>query len=41
MAAVGKTAGGNSAFKNFNNQFAHITVRFYLISNYNSDGQQS
>jgi len=26
MATLGKTAGGNSAFKNFNNQFAHITV---------------
>lgn len=25
MATLGKTAGGNSAFKNFNNQFAHIT----------------
>ncbi|CCX32773.1 major facilitator superfamily domain-containing protein [Pyronema domesticum] len=24
-AQLGKTAGGNSAFKNFNNQFAHIT----------------
>lgn len=26
MAELGKTTGGNSAFKNFNNQFAHVTV---------------
>lgn len=25
MATLGKTSGGNSAFKNFNNQFAHVT----------------
>jgi len=26
MAPPGKTAGGNAAFTNFNNKFAHITV---------------
>jgi hypothetical protein len=30
MAAF-KTSGGNAAFKNFNNQFAHVTVILLVL----------